>query len=256
VGSLLSHGGERHHFEGITAEEALLVTFAHRRQEWVRKFSITYWLREASRDDRRQFESWIYFMPWEKARLERASRLTLVAALVASEGLQDERAQALARLVNRQRSRDATFDLRIWNSLDGVMDGRRQIQTYLNTVARALDNWHRQHGTLPESLEDMIGVEAFDRVLLEQIPVHPFTGAPMEYRRNAPAPEGIDRHRDITIYLGQSTHRLSWQERQAYINTFFQSGGTYLRLGRWVYLIVGERSQEEEDRSQEEGEER
>ena len=77
---------------------------------------------------------------------------------------------------------------------------------------------------------------------------------------------GLSKHYDYDSATGEAkillasifylSKRLTHQEPKAYINTFFQSGGTYLRLGRWVHLIVGERSQEEEDRSQEEGEER
>ncbi|MCL2709417.1 MAG: hypothetical protein FWE95_00920 [Planctomycetaceae bacterium] len=241
-GIVVRHDGRND--SDLTAEEALLVAYAGQRLYWNRYFSMNYWLREANYSDRREWESWIFFMPWERARLERASRLTLVAALVDSEGLQDERAKKIADLVQRQGRRYATFDLRIWESLEDVMNARQQCQSHFSVVGSALENWHEEHGSLPESLEELIDREFFGALFgnraLQQIPEHPFTGAPMEYYRNAPPPEGVTSSEVTVFYLGRdrATYSYSWELQRLARERFLQSGGTYLRLGKWVYLII------------------
>jgi hypothetical protein len=116
-----------------------------------------------------------------------------------------------------------------------VLDERDLCFSRFNSVARAMDKWYAEHGTLPESLDELVVGNYLDR-----FPVHFFTQEAMEYHRNAPPPEHIAREGiGFHILAEDRTRAGNWREfRDSALDTFLQSGGTYLRLGKWVYVIV------------------
>ena len=61
----------------------------------------------------------------------------------------------------------------------------------------------------------------------------------IEYHRNAPPPQDVEP-RDISIHFlrGDRVHRIGGLNQLTARDTFLESGGTYLRLGRWVRVIV------------------
>ena len=106
---------------GITAEEQLLIRYVSVRERWSAYFSADYWNSEAGKHERRTNRVWLRCMPWEQVRLDRASRLALISALVESGGLEDDRAKAINDFCKRRLCGPGIFDSYIWNSLDGVV---------------------------------------------------------------------------------------------------------------------------------------
>ena len=90
---------------------------------------------------------------------------------------------------------------------------------------------------LPESLDVLV-----EAGYLADIPVHPFTGEQMGYFRDAPFPSDVLREDEVGgAILGMN--RASWSKEQVlHYDTgkraVMRNGGTYLRLGKWVYVIV------------------
>jgi hypothetical protein len=193
------------------------------------------------------------FTPWESARIDRALRLQIVASLVTLGGLQDEKAKFIRNFCERQcewRYDRSFFDMQIWRnpywSLPSNIE-ERLCAWGLRTVSEAIDRWYDDHDrTLPESLDDLAGTPRY----LDELPVHPFTGEPVEYHRNAPPPkEFIDQrvhysyyHYTMSIHvLGASPEKKrEWKQEQDDQRVFRKSGGTYLRLGRSVVVLIEE----------------
>jgi hypothetical protein len=204
-----------------------------------------------------------YFMPWEKVRINRALRLQIVATLVNSFGLKDEKALSIMDLCLRQWEGrwepgfgSGVFDYEVWGlfrhrdwgyySTSGSHQSEYGLcMRPLRIVSKKMSKWYDEHGTLPESLDD----------LPITIPIHPFTKQPVEYFYNAPAPKdvGISVH-----YLGKKgdgvSDRNTWDRERLDRAEFQRTGGTYLRLGNYVYVLkeaakeeTGERSQESEE---------
>ena len=209
------------------------------------------------------------YTPWETVRIERALRAQLVASLVETGGLQDRRAESIRDFCERQSeySRPFVFDTLVWWNVHWSLPYQIEwrICTHrLNTVSTAIKRWYEEHDrSLPESLDALL-----EQGYLADIPVHPCTKEEVEYYRNAPPPEG---HHFRTEYWGAvpggfrvSTHILGrasnaepetdrWEKERGRVDNFRYHGGTYLLLGTSIIVLIEEgRSQESDDRSQEE----
>jgi len=219
-----------------TAEEYLLVYYAHRHHQVKRHFTADFW-RET---DRREgtFYRLISYMPWEAVRTDRIMRLQIVVALVRSGGLQDKNAEAIAEWFAQWDNRPGSLADELWWGWDivHIMHERSMCVNRLHNVGRAIEKWYTEHGTLPETLEELVGTH------LDRLPVHFFTKEPMEYHRNAPPPQDVERGSgtlSVHILRRDRTYSVSTTWQQA-LDAFLESGGTYLRLGRWVLVIAGE----------------
>ena len=246
-------------FDSITAEEYLLVRYVLHRQGWDRLFTFKFW-QEQKKDNSREHYSymdyywrWCPYMPWEQVRGERRWRLHIVGELVDAGGIQDKRAVAIRDYLVRQNDKFALFDEGIYFFRE--LDARvASVQQFRHTL-KAMDKWYAEHGTVPESLDELV-----EHGYLSALPLQPFTDKVMEYHRDAPAPAGITTNEVIVGILDMkewdelspagrdAQNKMRWEVR----DNFPDTGGTYLRLGKWVYVIVEQASsQETEDRIQE-----
>ena len=245
------------HIGDHTAEEYLLVTYVFRQHYVDQFFTAEFWDNVKGETIQRLVAN----MPWEKVRSDRIMRLQIVGALAQSGGLQDNNAEAiLHRLATMMDWSHEVVADEFWQRRGyfmHVLDERNVCFNRFRNVASAMDKWYAEHGTLPESLDELVIGKYLDR-----FPVHFFTQEAMEYHQNAPPPEDITRE-DIGFHIlaEDRTRARNWREfRDSALDTFHQSGGTYLRLGKWVYVIVSQeaevrRQETEEDRKQEEREE-
>ena len=253
-------------FSSITLEEYLLLNYAKQRYYWDRMFTREFWSEQKEQRNRLymydDYWQWLPYMPWEWTRSERVMRLRIVGELVESGGLQNKRTEAIQKLLKNQdaRSRQYIFARDVQWLVGENTGSQVPCSRQMHVVFRAIDKWYADHDrTLPESLEELI-----EHGYLAEMPVHPFTGERMEYFRDAPPPSGIGRN-DFTygVLASGKFGDMSKEQRDRYLKhvnamtndaflKFSDGMYTYLRLGKWVYLIiepVEERSLELEDRS-------
>ena len=153
------------------------------------------------------------FMPWEMTRWERANRVHLVRALIETGNVQDERA-VLVKHWQESRSRwhnDSLLD-GFWRG-DLSWGGRAetgdfpplvwqwsslQCRYHLHIVFAAINCYYWEHDrTLPESLEDLVGL------YLDELPVQPLTGEPVEYLVHFEPPVEFFKSKSVgCAYLG------------------------------------------------------
>ena len=177
--------------------------------------------------------------------MERIARLDLVVALVQWGGLQDKNAAAIRDFVKSQEYVPGIYNDGVWHVIPGDSYAYERMICFrqLHCVFRAIDKWYADHdGVLPESLGALI-----EGGYLAEFPEHPFTGALMEYHRDAHAPSGL-KHNDVSSgTLGMDRETLSAEQRAVYNKmtdaaaAAFLAGDsryTYLRLGRRCYLIL------------------
>jgi hypothetical protein len=177
------------------------------------------------------------YTPWESERIDRVLRLQIVASLVTHGGLQDPHAKAIEAFCHTPYRRNSYFDQWVWWGYSLARETEDALRrNRMSKVFDALDRWYDEHDqTLPESLDELVGT------YLDAIPAHPFTNEALEYHRNVPpSDEGYRIVGNSSVhYIGQSANKQQHWERDRKANTAFrQSGGTYLRWGRWVYLII------------------
>jgi len=138
------------------------------------------------------------------------------------------------------------IDWSVWSV--PTLDGRVLCFQQLRLAFEAIDKWYSDHDrTLPESLDELI-----EHGYLAEMPVHPFTEERMEYVRDAPIPSGMTRN-DFTVgilALEKFWEILREQQEQhskhiraindAFLKVLESPGRThtYLRLGKWGYLII------------------
>jgi hypothetical protein len=235
-----------------TYEEYVLLSYAQDRRYYNRSLanSLAEYL-EARNNNRNTDLSYVWqHAPWERARADRMMRLYIIAALFQSGGLQEERAKSQAFLYERLRQfGGAGLFLSYPRDVhDGFVNNR--CRNRLDDVAKAMDSWYEEHGTLPNSLNDLVGT------YLEALPVHPFTQAPVEYHRNSTVrrndvwqvhyntyvftlgPEEVDEpSAEMGMSSGASKSTKLQHSRDAYTK-LTQTGGTYMRLGDVIYVIA------------------
>ena len=252
---------------GCTFEEYLLLSYVVQSDYWNRVFRTEYRRGTTTRTDDPVYSStWLFpYMPWERARVERVLRLQIVARLVELGYIQDKKAVAIRHLFARNEYRQVVFDEGLWWLSLWHTNVRSLCYQQCDLVYETINKWYIAHDrTLPESLDELI-----EKGYLSAFPVHPFTGEQMQYFRNA-SPHEIrtndymdhDHNRYVRgNLLGISrvgvTRNDRWirgNDTDEVLKIFRDTGGTFLQLGRWFYLIVEpeERSLESEDGSQEE----
>jgi hypothetical protein len=235
-----------------TYEEYVLLSYASHRREHNRTLAETL---KSFQDARREnphsgyqsaFSLIWYYSPWERVRADRGLRLYIVALLAESGGLQDEKAKAMRRLY--QRIRRTGNDGHVLPYLHGNHFGTSRCRTRLGKVFMALNAWHAEHGTLPESLDALLGVH------LDALPVHPFTRAALEFHVNSPPLEKQRnnwnlRNNTYVLTLGgdgkaRNDGTTNWQQYLARerndrdtFEALLKRGGTYLRLGDVIFVI-------------------
>jgi len=235
-------------FSGITAEEFLLLEYERRRTQLNDYFSGELLRRNPDYPVPTIFRIFL-LMFWEPVREERVLRLQIAAALGELGGIQDKRAESFRDLVERF-DRQSMVHMYYGMGLMSRAEPRKGIiERYAHMMSArqlwrtftAINQWYAEHKTLPESLDVLV-----EAGFLSAFPEHPFTGELMEYHRDAPAPEDIDS-------VGISVHIVGvvqewWRQgvrrdpheslRAAAMQSFRESGGTYLRLDGLVYVIV------------------
>ena len=168
------------------------------------------------------------YMPWEEARRERILRLQIFASLVESGILSDERSVSYRDFCAKLNEPYAGYDNFIWG--DSVLDSMHAERWYRYTLSDAVGavrQWYEEHGSFPESLDNLAGIPA---------PLaHPFTGEPVQYFVNSPPPPNV--HAD-KIAVSNFSGEISSFQRAEQIAVFLRSVGTYLMLGDYVYLLV------------------
>ena len=177
------------------------------------------------------------YLPWEQARIARALRVRLAAQIV-SGGHFDRRAVALRNFyesVNLVYS-PAVFDQMMWDPVyyTDLHIGWRWCERPLHYAIEAIAKWYKEHGTFPESLDELEGTF-----------VHPFTDEPVRYYVDSPPPEdmnivlpnasGIRQRYNITFYKIGGDYIRADSETQA---AFQQHGGTYLVLRNRIYVLI------------------
>ena len=222
---------------GCTYEEFLLLFYVHARDGL-----ITNHVAFGMEDKLLTFHS-TRFTPWETVRIDRSLRLQLIGWLVQNGGLRDKNAEVIRDFCRSQSEYrgHSVFDQPVWGEWQWSFPNyieRHLCDKQTRKVVTALDKWYTTHQALPESLDELVGT------YLEELPVHPFTKQGVEYRRNAPPPELYvrDRWYDISVrVLGRpSDAKHDGQEWQTHTAAFRKSGGTYLRLGRNIVILIEE----------------
>ena len=226
---------------GLTYEEFLLLEYANHRR----------YLDSAERlfapdnepDIAKTFRRWGRLMPWERERFERALRIRLVARLVAAAGGHpDPQAITLTIFCNRMAYQsNSVFDEGLgWfyddAYVDSPFDGWRWNWLPMREVEWAMEKWYAEYGSLPESLDDLVGV------YLDSIPTHPFTEEPVRYYVDSPPPLGVGRwglHMSFTKFGGDPI--IDQREHRA---AFDENGGTYFMLGNRVNVLLVEPTEE------------
>ena len=241
-------------YSGCTAEEYLILCHVLRCNQLDGLYSGKLW-REVNHPVP-SFYWVVSYMFWEPVREARISRLQIVTALVESGGIQDKRALAsqkfYAKYGNLSIFHGSLGLITSGGPKTTIMELQTQIMCFqqMTHVFRAIDKWYAEHEqTLPESLDVLV-----ESGYLSAFPEHPFTGEPMGYFRDAPAPAGVQENNVSGRFLGMHGESESTEQREHYDSVkkkLLTTGGTYLRLGKRVYMIVeekGERSQETEER--------
>ena len=122
----------------------------------------------------------------------------------------------------------AGYDNFIWG--DSVLDGMHAERWYrypLSDAVGAIRKWYKEHGSFPESLDNLAGTPASL--------THPFTDEPVQYFVNFPPPPNV--HTD-KIAVSNFGGEISSFQRAEQIAVFLRSVGTYLMLGERVHLLV------------------
>jgi hypothetical protein len=160
-------------------------------------------------------------------------RIQLITLLVESGGLRDKNAETIRDFCKRVEYSNVVFDQWAQHVITASpLNDRVMCNQRLNEVAQAIDKWYCDHDmTLPESLDDLL------ETYLTDIPVHPFTGAPVEYYRNVPPTEYVNHNNSFIHYLARNAPD-SWINRASAFGGFARNGGTYLKLGERTMLIV------------------
>jgi hypothetical protein len=197
---------------------------------------------------------------WETVRMERLLRVQMVTHLVDSGGLQDAKAMEIRNWYGRKngdwernrREFTGAFDEFAWNYWYR-MEWRRREQNMrrLELVFTAVNCWHHEHGTLPESLDVLVDT------YLAGIPADSITGEPAKIHLDSLRPDGNvasiynidvrelgpDRNTGIDYHRRQEL----WKER---FGRDFPAGfrGTWLQLGEWFQLLL-EPPEEEQSRN-------
>ena len=129
----------------------------------------------------------------------------------------------------------AAFDHGVWWMwFDDIRRIGASGDRVLGRVFEAINGWHKEHQTLPESLDDLIRSN-----LLAGTPAHPFTGEPVRYFVSSPAPPNIDRFWVSVYYLGRERPWGTVTEDRPHHDAFRESGGTHLMLGdRRLILLI------------------
>jgi hypothetical protein len=242
---------------GCTFEEYLLLCHVLQHERLDKIFSREHWreVKESGGTYKYDTWSWLPFMPWERTRMERVQRCNLVANIAEMGGLQDKRAVAIKKLCEQKDGRFSPLDDAVWIKASGDIVIRIICLEQMKHVFRAIEKWYAEHESLPESLDVLV-----ESGYLSAFPEHPFTREPMEYFRDAPAPVGVVAKNISFLILGTGDVDVARQEvrdrmrreaemhgisipEQAYYseNIFLESGGTYLRLGKWMYVIMENR---------------
>jgi len=239
-------------FLGVTAEEYLLLTFVQRRNQLNEFYSGELFRKNSNY--RRYTPPIFSYMFWEKAREERLLRLQIAAALAELGGIHDK------RMLYEKHSRQSLGNMILgdlittWEGVGrlGILESHARTMSVrqLRHTFTAMNICYLAHGTLPESLDELI-----ERGLLSALPEHPFTGEVMQYHRDAPPPSDVDS-KNVSAHIVGIVQEW-WQQpgvrrdpheaaRASAVGAFSISGGTYLRLDGLVYVIV--ESQETEGR--------
>jgi hypothetical protein len=185
--------------------------------------------------------------PWERERIDRALRLYIVAALTKHISL-DKNAQRARYLYWMLFKGTGTLEQYYLPSpyiaYIGSEYGAVQCRRRLSKVLTAMDTWYREHdNTLPKSLDELVGT------YLDELPVHPFTGAAVEYRVNAPpdyTEQGRNRLMNTYIYaLGTDDSATQSRGSHPSYARLQSSGGTYIRLGGLTFVLT-ESAEEEQ----------
>jgi len=242
--------GKSRVFEDYTYEECLLAGYVFYHEHAMRSFrnrmvSLMSWDYETTFE---RFQALLLSSPWERARRERLLRMQIVGMLVDSGSLQDKRAESLRDFCLLSPGMPGGHGFLDWDvhrdMFRGPLGERSLSQNTLQITFNALARWYDDHdNTLPESLDELIDLTDTPAKYLDKIPTHPFSGKMVEYFRNAPPPEGFkdDRFSNAIVvqFLGQGFgQRPLWQQRQDVHDAFIQTGGAYLRLNQFIYLIM------------------
>ena len=206
-----------------------------------------------------------YLMLWEQARISRALRIQIAALLAGSYGPIDEKAGSFIDLCQSQnwghwRRNNSVFEHGMWEMFQeygygwggGLMGEYGLCVAPVRVTSGAINRWFDEHGTLPESLDDLVGtpITRYSRSsgpwdVFFEIPIHPFTKEPVEYHRDAPPPVDVSVHevhllgkRDDDGSLGYNTSVDRGERERRGREEFHKSGGTYLRLGKVVCILV------------------
>ena len=215
--------------EGCTYEEYMLLNYAWYQLVWNRAFARQIPegmdMDEVKKSPDYFFEYIFTSMLWEKSRVERVTRVQLVAALVNSAGGHlDKHALALTDFARKIQYSSAAFD-----SIGSIVSFDRldaRISAPLHRAHRAIAKWYKEHGTLPESLD-----------VLEGTFVHPFTDEPVRYYVNSPPLQDLSEYIPIFYEIGGDYGdyiRADGEMREA----FKRHGGTYLVLGKRIYVLI------------------
>jgi hypothetical protein len=201
-------------------------------------------------------------MPWESVRADRQLRLFVIATLVQKQYLWSEEARAIYKWCEKRQYNYCFFDAGIgwqwrYSNAGSPMSEWALCTTQLQRTFQAMKQWYKEHdNTLPESLDELV-----EGHYLDEFPGHPFKEEPVTYHRNAPVPKNVRRdgaygnarynNFSVCFLDGSMVEHRSWnerqkQERKAY-DDFEKSGGTYIQLGGWHYLIVEPSAEEESE---------
>ena len=234
-----------------TYEEYVLLYYASSRQDYNQSLADMLAYYHRARSDKHYSPSLISLVwqsaPWERARVDRMLRLYIVATLSQSGGLQEESGKRMELLYNRLRQ--STMDNIGLPYLYHDAFANNRCHARLTEVCTAIDSWYKEHGTLPVSLDDLVGT------FLDKLPVHPFTGASVAYHLNSPPIEAEDwqvRNNTYVFTLGtdpdekvDETGRrradVIRHSRDSYA-VLLQTGGTYVRLGNVIVIVEPEKA--------------
>jgi len=233
-----------------TYEEYILLQYAEIRREYNRSLAAVlemYRQSHLQHYTRPRFNLVWGYTPWERERADRLTRFYIIAALSQSGGLHDVNAKSLESSFFRLRQTTdfGHFSLPYLPQLYETFVLNRCRQR-LQDVCVAMNLWYQEHGTLPESLNDLVGT------YLDELPVHPFTRASVEFHVDSPSPFQINTswyigyNNTYVFILGSDTVEMPdgrIQVRLDHSNDTYrkltQSGGTctYLRLGETIIVI-------------------
>jgi len=230
--------------KGFTYEEYLLLEYADERQyaNWffTGHFPHNFSMESAKNDPL----FYARYLPWERVREERALRMSLVAALVLSTNsvhwCWDVNAMKLVYLQRKMLGSLAVFDERHrYAHYSDVLQGSAWNRQPLDIASRAVAQWYREHKTFPESLDELVGT------YLVTLPVHPWTDEPVRYYVNSPPPSS-DRYYSYSFcdLLGKKDQT---RDRNKAKDVFLKNGGTYLMLGKYVFVLVEPAEDDQDD---------